>query len=119
LEGKAVVGHILFSDLAVQIDGRPISAASLASLAVRPDFRGRGIGTRLIVNGLRILRRRRKAAVIVLGDPGYYDRFGFSAELARKLSGPLKGKSFMALELVGGALDGLVGSVRYPAAFRI
>jgi len=119
LEGKAVVGHILFSDLAVQIDGRPISAASLAPLAVRPDFRGRRIGTRLIINGLRILRHQRKAAVIVLGDPGYYGRFGFSAELARKLAGPLKSEGFMALELVGGALDGLVGSVRYPAAFRI
>lgn len=119
LERKAVVGHILFSDLAVQIDGRPISAASLAPSAVRPDFRGRGIGTRLVTNGLRILRERGKAAAIVLGHPGYYRRFGFSAELARKLAGPFKGESFMALELVGGALDGVVGSVRYPAAFRI
>jgi len=119
LERKAVVGHILFSDLAVQIDGRPISAASLAPLAVRPDFRGRGIGTRLVTNGLRILRERGKAAAIVLGHPGYYRRFGFSAELARKLAGPFKGESFMALERVGGALDGVVGSVRYPAAFRI
>jgi putative acetyltransferase len=119
LEAEIVVGHVHFSDLAVEIDGRPIRAASLAPLAVRPDFQRRGIGTRLVTNGLRILRDRGRAAAIVLGHPGYYRRFGFSAELARKLAGPFKGESFMALELVHGALDGLTGSVRYPAAFRI
>jgi len=119
LAGDVVVGHVLFSDLVVEIDGRPISAASLAPLAVRPDFQGRGIAVRLVAKGLRILRDRGRAAVIVLGHPGYYRRFGFSAELGRKLAGPFKGENFMALELVGRALDGLVGSVRYPAAFRI
>ena len=46
-------------------------------------------------------------------------RFGFSAELARKLASPFPGEVFMALELVPGALAGRAGSVRYPAAFGI
>jgi len=119
LAADVVVGRVLFSDLAIEIDGRPILAAALAPLAVRPDFQGRGIAVRLVAKGLRILRDRGRAAVIVLGHPGHYRRFGFSAELGRKLAGPFKGENFMALELVGRALDGLVGSVRYPAAFRI
>jgi putative acetyltransferase len=119
LQADVVVGHILFSDLAVTIDGRPILAASLAPLAVLPDFQRKGIGAQLVTKGLRILRDRGRAAVIVLGDPSYYGRFGFSAELARKLAGPFKGENFMALELVSGTLDGLAGSVRYPAAFGI
>jgi putative acetyltransferase len=88
-------------------------------LAVLPDFQRREIGALLVTEGLRILRDRGRTAVIVLGHPGYYGRFGFSAEPARKLAGPFKGENFMALELVSGALDGLVGSVRYPAAFGI
>jgi putative acetyltransferase len=119
LEAEIVVGHVLFSELAVAIDGRPILAASLAPLAVLPDFQGSRIGARLVTNGLRILRDRGKAAVIVLGQPGYYRRFGFSAEVARKLASPFKGENFMALELTSGALAGLTGSVRYPAAFGI
>ena len=78
-----------------------------------------GIGARLVTNGLGILRDRGRTAVVIFGHPGYYRRLGFSAELARKLASPFKGENFMALELVSGALDGLVGSVRYPAAFGI
>jgi len=88
-------------------------------MAVRPDRQGRGIGTRLVAEGLPILRERGRTAVIVLGHVRYYPRFGFSAELARKLVSPFPGEAFMALELVPGALSGHVGSVRYPAAFGI
>jgi hypothetical protein len=42
LQAEVVVGHILFSDLAVTIDGRPILAAALAPLAVLPDFQRKG-----------------------------------------------------------------------------
>ena len=119
LDAEIIVGHVLFSDLAVRIDDRPILAAALAPLAVCLDLQGRGIGARLITKGLRILRKQERAAMIVLGHAGYYRRFGFSAELARKLAGPFKGDNFLALELVSGALAGSVGSVRYPAAFEI
>ena len=57
--------------------------------------------------------------MVVLGHVRYYPRFGFSAELARKLASPFPGEAFMALELVPGALAGRAGSVRYPAAFGI
>ena len=120
LEDGGVVGHVLFSDLPVEVDGAPVRAVSLAPMAVRPDRQGRGIGTRLVAEGLPILRERGRTAVVVLGHVRYYPRFGFSAELARKLASPFPGRpSFMALELVPGALAGRAGSVRYPAAFGI
>jgi putative acetyltransferase len=119
LEDGEVVGHILFSDLSIEIDGRPISAASLATMAVRPDHQRQGIGSRLVTEGLLVVRQRKRSAVIVVGHAGYYPRFGFSAELARKLESPFRGDTFMALELATGALAGRAGSVRYPAAFGV
>jgi putative acetyltransferase len=92
---------------------------SLVPLAVRPDRQGRGIGSRLVAAGLALLRERGWAAVVVLGHARYYPRFGFSAELARKLASPFPGEAFMALELVPGALAGGAGSVGYPAAFGV
>ena len=118
-DGGVVIGHVLFSDLPVEVDGAPVRAVSLAPMTVRLDRQGCGIGTRLVAEGLPILRERGRTAVVVLGHVRYYPRFGFSAELARKLASPFPGEAFMALELVPGALAGRAGSVRYPAAFGI
>lgn len=113
-----VVGHILFSELAVEIDGKPIAAASLAPMGVLPHRQRQGIGSQLVRTGLERLRQGIVAAVVVVGHPDYYPRFGFSAALARKLASPYAGEAFMALELTLGALAGSRGSVRYPAAFE-
>ena len=109
-----IVGHILFSDLDVRMDGRWVAAVSLAPMAVRPGEQRRGIGSQLVRAGLDDLRHKGRMAVLVLGHPAYYPRFGFSAELARKLSSPYAGPAFMALELVPGALAGKGSTVRYP-----
>jgi putative acetyltransferase len=117
LEDEQVVGHILFSEIAVDVDERGVRAVALAPLAVLPARQRSGIGTRLIEESLPRLLEAGWEAVIVVGHPAYYTRFGFSAELARKLASPYAGEAFMALELVPGALDGANGEVRYPAAF--
>jgi putative acetyltransferase len=56
--------------------------------------------------------------VVVRGHPQYYSRFGFSAKPTGNLRGPFSGEAFMALELEPGALAGVIGNVRYPAAFE-
>lgn len=115
----AILGHILFSPLDLEIDGTPMPAAALAPISVRPDRQGQGIGGQLIEAGLEACRAAGIAAVVVLGHPGYYPRFGFSAALARKLHAPFSGDAFMALELIPDALAGRAGSVRYAPAFGL
>src|SRR5829696_3602658 len=77
-----IVGHILFSMLPTEMDGRTIRAAALAPMAVQPDLQNQGIGSKLLEEGLKAVRKRGFEAVIVLGHPAYYPRFGFSADLA-------------------------------------
>jgi putative acetyltransferase len=113
----AIVGHILFSDLPVVTDRGIVPALSLAPLAVSPAHQRRGIGSQLVREGLATCRNARHRLVIVLGHPAFYPRFGFSAKLAERLRSPYSGPSFMALELVNGALDGVIGEVRYPPPF--
>jgi putative acetyltransferase len=114
-----VVGHILFSDLAVEVGKRRVKAAALAPMAVRSDRRRRGIGSQLVQAGLNVARDRGYEAVIVLGHSNYYPRFGFSPALTASLVAPFGGKSFMGLELVHGSLSGGRGSVSYPEAFGV
>jgi putative acetyltransferase len=118
-EQADIVGHILYSRLSVVADGRPIESLALAPVAVRPGRQRNGIGSTLVRAGLAEARRGNWRAVIVLGHPSYYPRFGFSAERARHLTGPFGGESFMALELASGALDGKDVTVLYPRPFGV
>ena len=114
-----VVGHILFSHLPIQTAGGAIlHAAALAPMAVLPAHQRAGIGAALVRAGLEACAEGDARAVVVLGHPDYYPRFGFSAEAARALQAPFSGPAFMALELLPGALRG-GGAVRYARAFGL
>jgi putative acetyltransferase len=119
LEGGEIVGHILFSNLSIEAEPPVLDAVSLAPMAVVPKCQHRGIGSALVQKGLELCRQSGKTIVVVLGHPDYYPRFGFSAELAKRLHGPYSGNAWMAVELVSGALDGVEGIVRYPDAFGL
>jgi putative acetyltransferase len=116
---KRIVGHILFSRMSIETRGSSIPAVALAPMAVLPKHQRQGIGGRLIRHGLDLLRQRGEHIAIVLGHPDYYPRFGFSSGKARSLESPFPPEAFMAMELSPGALDGIRGKVRYPAAFGL
>jgi putative acetyltransferase len=118
-EGGRVVGHILFSDLPIVTPMGTLHALALAPLAVLPDQQRQGIGSRLVREGLQACAEAGHRVVVVLGHPDFYPRFGFSARLAERLQAPFSGPSFMALELVPGALAGVSGQVRYPPPFGL
>ena len=113
-----IVGHILFSDLPIITRSETVPALALAPMAVMPEFQNRGIGSALVQRGLEACRQQGHRTVIVLGHAQFYPRFGFSPKLAAHLESPFSGgDSFMAVELVPGALDGVVGRVQYPPPF--
>lgn len=114
-----IVGHILFSGVVIETEHGTLNAVSLAPMAVLPECQRQGIGSELVRRGLQACRERGKRIVIVLGDPKFYTRFGFSVEMARWLQSPYSGDCWMAMELVPGALDGVSGLVRYPEAFDV
>jgi putative acetyltransferase len=116
---ETIAGHILFSDLKIVTNAGPISALALAPIAVLPEFQRQGIGSALVRRGLEFCCEQGHRIVVVLGHPRFYPRFGFSSELARPLSSPFSGASWMALELSQGALSGITGRVEYPPPFGI
>lgn len=118
IDGR-IAGHILFSRMWIDGAGEPLPAVALAPVAVSPECQRHGIGSQLVQQGLDRMRAANEAVVIVLGHPGYYPRFGFSAALAAPLESPFPGDAFMALELKPGALAGVTGRVRYAPPFGL
>ncbi|SEM70870.1 hypothetical protein SAMN05518847_101577 [Paenibacillus sp. OV219] len=59
-------------------------------------------------------------AVLLIGHPTYYPKYGFipASSLGIELKQfPVPDEVFMAFELHDGALNGVVGELKYPSAF--
>ena len=115
----SVVGHLLFSPIAIQMGNSNLPALALAPVAVRPEHQNEGVGSELVRHGLNQCRDLGNKVIVVVGHPEYYPRFGFSSARAKGLEAPfpVPDEAFMVLELVPGALDGIKGVVNYPPAF--
>ena len=111
---KEVVGHVMCSR--ASIDGCPL--VGLGPLGVLPTYQRRGVGNALMHGVLAAADALEEPAVVLLGDPGYYRRFGF--QLAQPLgilpTDPNWAEHFQVRLL--NAWDGsLRGTFHYAAAF--
>jgi putative acetyltransferase len=111
-----VLGQVLFSEVSVGM-GCPVLA--LAPLSVLPAYQRLGVGSALVSEALQRLRGGGYAAVLVLGDPSYYARFGFVPATRFGIACPFPAPedAFMALELTPGSLAGNPGPARYGHEF--
>jgi putative acetyltransferase len=119
LAGSEVVGHILFTPVAVESLDSTVRAMGLGPMAVLPALQRQGIGSRLVQEGLGECARTGCQAVVVVGHPEFYPRFGFRPASAYGLrcEYAVPDDVFMAVELVPVALAGRSGLVRYLSEF--
>ncbi len=113
-----VVGHIMFSPVSLS-ENHDLKVMGLAPMAVAPEHQRKGIGSALVLAGLEQCRQLGFVAVVVLGHPEYYPRFGFSPSSRFGIDSEYEvpEEVFMAMELVPDALSGKTGRVKYHNAF--
>lgn len=113
-----LVGHLLFTPVRCtsQPDARLLG---LAPMAVAPGWQRQGIGSRLVKGGLSAARDTGARAVVVLGDPAYYGRFGFVPASGHELecAWEVPPGAFMVQPLNPPGLQGLSGLISYHGAF--
>jgi putative hydrolase of the HAD superfamily len=119
VNGAEVVGHILFSPIALQPSQNGLRGLGIGPVAILPEMQGKGFGSRLIEAGLNICRERGYDFIVLLGDPRYYSRFGFIPAAEFGLDNEYgAGEEFQARELKPGILKGTRALVRYVAEFN-
>ena len=118
-ESGDVVGHILFTAAKLVGAGAGVRVAGLGPMAVSPNRQRCGIGCELVLHGLEACRRMGYEAVVVVGHPAYYPRFGFQrgSYLRLRCQFDVPDDVFMAAELQPGALSRGGGEVRYAPEF--
>ena len=85
----------------------------LGPLAIAPELRGLGYGKALMWYSMAQSRMLVHSRIILVGDPEYYNQFGFRRDLALniQLPGWVEERRFLALELVAGSMIGVHGMI--------
>jgi len=113
-----IVGHILFTEMTIA--NSKIKIAGLAPMAVKPEYQNSGIGSLLVQHGLEECISNGYKAVVVLGHPKYYPKFGFvpSVNFNIKSEYDVPDEVFMIKELIPNSLNGLSGIIKYHEEFN-
>lgn len=108
-----IVGHIAFSP--VIIDDADGIWFALGPISVSPARQRRGVGSDLIRHGLERLKAKGAAGCVLIGEPAYYQRFGFTLDPA------LTYRDLPAGYLQYLSLDGSIprGEVSFHPAFDV
>lgn len=117
-EQGEIAGHILFSPATLE-EHPDLKWMGLAPMAVRAEFQRTGIGSALVRAGLEQCRASEVAAVVVLGHPEFYPRFGFvpASRYGIRCEYDVPDEAFMVVALQPAALLERNGLVKYHAAF--
>ncbi|EEQ03897.1 acetyltransferase [Yersinia rohdei ATCC 43380] len=113
-----VVGYAAFSP--VEVGGEDRQWVALAPLAVEESLRRQGLAEKLVYEGLDSLNEFGYAAVVVLGEPSYYQRFGFVPAASHQLTcrWPNTEDAFQVYALAEDALADTEGEVVFSAPFN-
>ena len=115
-----VVGHILFTPVELSGNKNNLKIMGLAPMAVLSQYQNKGIGSELVQAGLERCKSLGYDAVVVLGHPDYYPKFGFvpSVKYGIKSEYDVSDEVFMILELTPGSLNHHEGIIKYHEAFN-
>lgn len=117
---EQLVGHILFTPMTITAAAGDITpVVGLGPVAVLPEYQRQGIGSHLCQTGIKMCREAGHQAMLVLGHPAYYPRFGFQQadHFGITCAYDVPAEAFMALELQDGALSQVSGVAAYEPEF--
>jgi putative acetyltransferase len=110
-ENGKLIGHMMLTRAYIINDDRRHEVLYLAPISVALEHRSKGIGSELIKESFRLARNMGHTAVVLVGDPAYYHRFGFKSAITFGIKPKMEipDEYVMACELVPGALNGISG----------
>jgi predicted N-acetyltransferase YhbS len=121
LRDGIIVGNIMYSESRiVSLDNTAFPTLTFGPVSVLPAYQRQGIGSLLVRATLEKAKECGYGAVIIMGHPSYYPRFGFenAAKYGITTVDGANFDAFMALELVPGALSGISGVFHEASVFQ-
>ncbi|MEO0561020.1 MAG: N-acetyltransferase, partial [Chloroflexota bacterium] len=115
-----IIGHVLFTPVAVEGTEEIFECTALGPIAVLPEVQDEGVGAALIEMGMQGVLDMGYDVIFVLGDPDYYGQFGFEQAEPHYIKSEFDVPTEHFLVALGSdnALEGIWGTVYYLPAFK-
>ena len=117
-----IVGNIIYSKAKViNHENTEFEVLCMGPLGVLPTNQGQGVGSLLMNHSIDKAKQLGYKAIIIFGNPNYYNRFGFinAKEYGIQTSLGENFEAFMALELYDGSMNGIYGKFYEDKVFEI
>ena len=116
--GGRIVGHVLLTRVPLRRNGDEKHVLVLGPISVVPSQTHRGIGSRLIHASIQLAKEKGYGAIVAMGHPEYYKRFGFvlAKDLEVTCNLPAPEDALTVMEVVAGNMAG-GGHIEDPEPF--
>jgi putative acetyltransferase len=108
-----IIGNVVVSKITMEPD-IGLLCGGVAPVSVLPDQQSSGVGSRLVTAAINESKKTGIDALFLLGDPDYYQRFGF---VVSTLKNDYSVENFQELELTEDCLENIKSKVTYADAF--
>lgn len=117
---KKIVGYILTTKLKIKNESNEFESLALAPVSVLPEFQGKGIGGKLIIESHKKAKELGHKSIVLLGHENYYPKFGYQQADTFGIEFPFNvpKQNCMAVELIENGLKNVNGMVEYPKEFN-
>ncbi len=115
---SSIISHVAFT--ICDIEATPHKVALLAPLCVTSSHQKNGIGIAIVKNGFEQIKAQQITCALVLGDPTYYSRLGFTTEKLISPPYPLPeewSEAWQSIQLIKNT-DSPNGKLHVPAPWR-
>ena len=118
---KTIVGYLLFYPVYIVSRQTKYKTLSLVEMSIHPDYENEGVYEKLLEEGIESSKTMGFFSIVISNASVEYAQFGFKPASRYQLRQPLtkSGTSFMALELVPGALKDIPGKIEYPKVYNL
>ncbi len=108
-----IIGNVVVSKITMEPD-LGLFCGGVAPVSVVPDQQSSGVGSKLMTAAINESKKMGIDALFLLGDPNYYQRFGF---VVSTLKNDYIVENFQELELTEDCLVNIKSKVTYANAF--
>jgi predicted N-acetyltransferase YhbS len=121
IQDNKIIGNIVYVQSKIVHGDKEYPVLTFGPISVSAQYQKMGVGSALIKHTIKLSKEMGYKAILIYGDPAYYERFGFKVSKEYNITDK-EGKypaALLVLELYPHALKGIIGIYDYGNIYEV